>query len=146
VKTPVAGSVADETPAAVAGEGDVGPEGGQRGGGGMAGKRRWNYYATRVMSKSERRELRGAEEVDGLASEIALLRARLKRAMKGEPGNTRAMKRAIKEMKVVREGLETLMRAVAVQQRLAPKGREELAERFVATLNGLGAQLLPPDR
>lgn len=112
----------------------------------MERKRRWNYYATRVMSKAERQELRGAEEVEGLASEIALLRTMMKRAMVGESRNRRATRRAIKEMKVVSEGVTTLMRAVAVQQRLSPMSKTDLAERMAAVLNSFGDQILPADR
>jgi len=46
----------------------------------------------------------------------------------------------------VTEGLTTLMRAVAVQQRLSRASKKDLAERMAAVLNSFGDQWLPGDR
>ncbi len=94
------------------------------------------------MSEAERLELSRAASVEGLADEIALLRAHLKRAVEASPRNAKARK----DLKVVTEGIETLLKAVSTQYRLSPRSSRDLAENMAAALNQLGDQLLPADR
>ena len=110
----------------------------------MAAKRRGkrNYYGTLAVSRAERLELRRAGSVEGLADEIALLRAQLKRAVEASPRNSKARK----DLKVVTQGIETLLKAVSTQYRLSPRSSRDLAENMAAALNQLGDQLLPADR
>ena len=105
-------------------------------------RRKRNYYGSLALSKAERLELGRAGSVEGLADEIALLRAQLKRAVGASP---RAVK-ARKDLKVVTEGVETLLRAVSTQYRLSPRSKEDLAENLAAVLNQFGDQILPADR
>lgn len=105
-------------------------------------RRRRNYYGTVALSKAERLELSRAGSVEGLADEIALLRAQLKKAVEGSPRGAKARK----DLKVVTRGLETLLKAVSTEYRLSPRGREGLADNIARVLDSLGDQLLPADR
>ncbi len=105
-------------------------------------KRRRNYYGTLALSKAERLELSQAGSVEGLADEIALLRTQLKRAVEASPRNAKARK----DLKVVTQGIETLLKAVSTQYRLSPRSSRDLAGNLATVLNQLGDQLLPADR
>ncbi len=105
-------------------------------------RRRRNYYGSLALSKAERLDLSRAGSVEGLADEIALLRAQLKRAVEASPSGAKARK----DLKVVTGGLETLLRAVSTEYRLSPRGRGDLADNLARVLGSLGDQLLPADR
>lgn len=105
-------------------------------------RRRRNYYGSLAVSRAERLELSRAGSVDGLADEIALLRTQLKKAVQGSPQRSKARK----DLKVVSQGLETLLKAVSAEYRLSPRGRGDLADNVARVLNSLGDQLLPADR
>lgn len=104
--------------------------------------RRRNYYGSLALSKAERLELNRAGSVEGLADEIALLRTQLKRAVEASPRNAKARK----DLKVVTQGMETLLKAVSTEYRLSPRGRGDLADNIGRVLDSLGDQLLPADR
>ena len=104
-------------------------------------RRRRNYYGSLALSKAERLELGRAGSVEGLADEIALLRAQLKRAVGASPRTVKARK----DLKVVTEGVETLLRAVSTQYRLSPRASGDLSDSFAAVLKGFGEQLMQPD-
>ncbi len=112
--------------------------------GAVAVKRRKprNYYGSLALSKAERLELRRAGSVDGLADEIALLRAQLKKAVGAAPRSSKPRK----DLRVVSQGVETLLKAVSTQYRLSPRGRGDLAENIARVLDQVGTQLLPGDR
>ncbi len=93
-----------------------------------------NFYH-QALDRAERLDLERAQEVEGLDDEIALMRVRLKRAMKEHP----------QDVQLLMKGLEILVRAVGARYRLSPKSRKDLAENLAATLNSLGDQLLPPE-
>jgi hypothetical protein len=105
-------------------------------------RRKRNYYGSLALSRTERLELTRAGSVEGLADEIALLRAQLKRAVEASPRTVKARK----DLKVVTEGVETLLRAVSTQYRLSPRARAGLADNLAAVLNSFGDQILPADR
>ncbi len=92
-----------------------------------------NFYR-QALDRAERLDLERAQEIEGLDDEIALMRVRLKRAMKEHP----------QDAQLLMKGLEILVRAVGARYRLSPKSRKDLAENLAATLNSLGDQLLPP--
>ena len=94
-----------------------------------------NFYATEGMTEAERIELAEAHGVEGLEHEIALLRVRLKAAINDRP----------EDLKLLTHGVQTLVRAVAVQYRLSPKARKDLADNLAAVLNSFGDQILPAD-
>ncbi|MEX0799850.1 MAG: hypothetical protein WD379_01370 [Dehalococcoidia bacterium] len=91
-----------------------------------------NFYR-RSVDEAERLDLDRAGEIEGLDDEIALLRVRLKRAVKEQP----------QDMQLLTRGMEILVRAVATRYRLSPKSKRDLAENMTALLNSLGDQLLP---
>ncbi len=93
-----------------------------------------NFYH-QALDRAERLDLERAQEIEGLDDEIALMRVRLKRAMKEHP----------QDVQLLMKGLEILARAVGARYRLSPKSRKDLAENLAATLNSLGDQLLPPE-
>ncbi len=105
-------------------------------------RRRRNYYGTLALSKAERLELSRAGSVEGLADEIALLRTQLKKAVGASPRSVKARK----DLRVVTQGVETLLKAVSTQYRLSPRSSHDLAENMAAALNQIGDQLLPADR
>ena len=105
-------------------------------------RRRRNYYGSLALNKAERLELSRAGGVEGLGDEIALLRAHLKRSVEASPRG----KKARKDLRVVSQGVETLLKAVSTQYRLSPRGREGLADNIARVLDSLGDQLLPGDR
>lgn len=109
---------------------------------GRRARRRRNYYGTVALSEAERLELSRAGSVEGLADEIALLRAQLKRAVEASPQSVKARK----DLRVVSQGIETLLKAVSTQYRLSPRSSRDLAANMTAVLNQLGDQLLPADR
>lgn len=106
-------------------------------------RKRRNYYGTLALSKAERLELRRAGSVEGLADEIALLRTQLKKSVDAGP---KGAVRARKDLKVVSQGLETLLKAVSTEYRLSPRGKGDLADNIARVLDHLGDQLLPADR
>ncbi len=94
-----------------------------------------NFYR-QGLNEAEQLELGDAQEVEGLADEIAMLRVKLKTALAEHPG----------DLKLMTAGVGMLVKAVAAQYRLSPKAKKELAESITAVLNSLGDQLLPADR
>ena len=93
-----------------------------------------NFYHGAV-DRAERRDLERAREIEGLDDEIALMRVRLKRAVKERP----------EDVQLLVKGLGVLVRAVGARYRLSPKSRKDLADNLAAALNSLGDQLLPPE-
>jgi hypothetical protein len=93
-------------------------------------------FYTGCVSEGERELLEEARGVEGLEEEIAILRVRLFKAVQDHPDDLRLMT----------HGIGMLVRAVAAQYRLSPRARRDLADSMAAVLNGLGDQILPPDR
>jgi hypothetical protein len=93
-----------------------------------------NFYS-HALDQTERKDLKKAQEIEGLDDEIAMMRVRLKRAIGERP----------KDVQLLMKGLNILVRAVGARYRLSPKSRKDLAENLAATLNSLGDQLLPPE-
>jgi len=81
------------------------------------------------LSKAERGDLERAAEVENLDEEIAVLRVRLKTALKERPEDYALLVRGI--------GMLTL--AVATQYRLSPRASKDLAD-------SLGDLVAPADR
>lgn len=101
-----------------------------------------NYYASRRMSKAEREELRKAGEQTGLDHEIALLRVRLKEALDAPPGD----KQARRDVNMLGNNLDVLAKAIAVQHKVSPAKKGDLAESLAGTLQLLGDFILPAER
>jgi len=95
-----------------------------------------NFYDDDCLTETERIQLKKAAKVESLADEIALLRVRLKSALKERPENLRLVER----------GIALLVRAVSAQYRLSPKATKDLADSLAAVFNSLGDHILPPDQ
>jgi hypothetical protein len=87
------------------------------------------------LTEAEREELPAAAEIEGLADEIAVLRVRLKTAVRQHP----------EDFALMVQGVGMLVRAVTAQYRLSPRARKDLADNLAAVLNSMGDQILPAD-
>jgi hypothetical protein len=87
-----------------------------------------------ALSESEQLELAEAYAMEGLEGEIATLRVRLKTALREHP----------EDYALMLAGMGMLVKAVGTQYRVSPKARTDLADNFVAVLNSIGDQLMPP--
>lgn len=94
-----------------------------------------NFY-TDSLSEAEKVALADAAEVENLGDEIAVLRVRLKTALKERPEDYALLVR----------GIGLLVRAVSAQYRLSPRASKDLADRFASVLNSVGDQLFPEGR
>ena len=88
------------------------------------------------LTEAERLELDAAAGVRGLDEEIAVLRVKLKSALREHP----------EDLRLASTGVAMLVRAVAAQYRLSPRAQRDLAARIAAVVNSLGDQLLPADQ
>ena len=89
-----------------------------------------------AVSEAEKPALASALHMEGLEEEIAVLRVKLRSAIKEHP----------EDLPLLTQGVGMLVRAVAAQYRLSPKARKDLGDRIALVLNSLGDQLLPADR
>jgi len=86
-----------------------------------------------ALSRAERVRLPGARRLEDLEEEIALLRVRLLRALEEHPEN----------FPLLLKGMSLLVRLVATQHRISPKGQQRLGEQLAQVINSLGEQLFP---
>ena len=91
-----------------------------------------NFYED-ALSEAEKEELPLAEHVEGLDQEIAVLRVRLKAAMRERP----------QDLPLIARGLEMLVKAVAARYRLSPKARRDLADNLSAVIDSLDTLFSP---
>lgn len=89
-----------------------------------------------ALTEAELLDLADALQMEGVDEEIAVLRVRLKTAVHEHP----------EDLKLLLQGVNMLVRAVATQYRLSPKARKDLADKLGDLLNSLGDQLLPAGR
>jgi hypothetical protein len=94
-----------------------------------------NFYDDDCLTEAERVQLKKAAKVENLGDEVALLRVRLKKALKDK-----------EDYEVVVRGMDRLVKAVSAQYRLTPASKENLAESLAAVLNSFGDHILRPDR
>jgi hypothetical protein len=87
---------------------------------------------------SEKRLLKSAQKMEGLAAEIAVIRVELLKLMKDRPPDF--------DFRLLTHGIDTLIKAVSTQYRLSPKATKNLAEHMTNLLNSLGDQFLPAGR
>ncbi len=91
-----------------------------------------NFYQE-ALTEAEQLELSQAQDVEGLDQEIAVLRVRLKAALREHP----------QDLPLIAKGLDMLVKAVAARYRLSPKARRDLADNLGAVINSLGSLLHP---
>ncbi|MBI1886338.1 MAG: hypothetical protein HYS09_08540 [Chloroflexi bacterium] len=93
-----------------------------------------NFYQG-ALSEAEQLELAQAQHVEGLDEEIAVLRVRLKAALRQRP----------EDLALIAKGLDMLVKAVAARYRLSPKARRDLADNIGAVIDNLSVLLHPGD-
>ncbi len=86
-----------------------------------------NFYED-ALTEAEQEELSLAQEIEGLDQEIAMLRVRMKAALRQHP----------EDLPLIAKGLDMLVKAVAARYRLSPKARRDLADNLGAVLDNLG--------
>lgn len=91
-----------------------------------------NFYGA-VVDRAERAELDEAAGIEGLDDEVALLRVRLRRALRDRP----------EDYGLMIKGIALLVRAVSARYRLSPAARRDLADSLADTLDRLGRALFP---
>ncbi|MGH2628258.1 MAG: hypothetical protein ACRDHY_16590 [Anaerolineales bacterium] len=94
-----------------------------------------NFYAD-SLTKAEQLALAEAAEVENLEDEIAVLRVRLKTALREHPEDYALLVR----------GMGLLTKAVATQYRLSPRASKDLSDNLAAVLNRFGDLIVPADR
>lgn len=104
---------------------------------GRRGRRRPNprLFYEQALTEAECFDLETARQVEGLDEEIALLRLRLRRALKEHP----------EDMQLMTKGIELLVKAVAARYRLSPKARRDLADNLAAVVEKVGGLLYPEE-
>ena len=83
------------------------------------------------LSEAEKWEL--AHKMEGLDTEIALLRVRLKEALQKQP----------EDAQLIAKGVDLLVKAVAAKYRLSRKAQRDLSESLAGVVQGLGTLLYP---
>lgn len=86
-----------------------------------------NFYED-ALTQAEQEELSLARQIEGLDQEIAVLRVRMKAALREHP----------EDLPLIAKGLDMLVKAVAARYRLSPKARRDLADNLGAVLDNLG--------
>ncbi len=102
--------------------------------GGSKGARREMFYRD-ALSEGEQVDLEKAAEVENLDEEIAVLRVRLKTALRERP----------KDYALLVRGIGMLTRAVATQYRLTPRASQVLADSLGDLLTRFGDLVAPAD-
>ena len=93
-----------------------------------------DFYGS-ALDAAERIELEEAAEVEGLDTEIAVLRMRLRKVLSKRPENLPLMLR----------GIELLVKAVSARYRLSKEAEEDLAGSIAGVVRGVGGLLLPEE-
>ena len=91
-----------------------------------------DFYAS-ALGRAERIELKEAAKVKGLDQEIALLRTKLRRAIKKEPKN----------LEIMLQGFEQLVKIVSARYRLPKRAEEELDQSVKRLLEEFGGEMMP---
>jgi hypothetical protein len=89
-----------------------------------------DFYRT-ALSEAERWEL--AHKMEGLDTEIALLRVRLKQALEKQP----------EDGQLIAKGVDLLVKAVAAKYRLSRKAQRDLSQSLAGVVESLGTLLYP---
>jgi hypothetical protein len=90
-------------------------------------------FYEKALSEAERLDLPEARQMEGLDEEIAVMRVRLKQALRERP----------EDMQLISRGLNLLVKAVAAKYRLSPKARKDLLDSIAGVVEGIGTVLYP---
>ena len=96
-----------------------------------------NFYNV-AYERSEKRLLKTARKMEGLAAEIAVLRVELLKLMTDRKEGGEGF-----DFRLLTHGIDMLVKAVAAQYRMSPRASKHLAEHMTNLLNSLGDQFLP---
>lgn len=97
------------------------------------GRRLARSFYGQALTAAEAQDLPSAQEMSGLDEEIAVLRLKLRSALKEQPEN----------VKLMLKGVELLVRAVSAKYRLSTKDKEDLSESVRGVLRDIGGPLYP---
>ncbi len=86
-----------------------------------------------ALDEAERGLLQDARKIDGLDEEIAVLRVKLRSAVKKRPENLPLMLR----------GIGLLVKAVSARYRLSKQAEDDLADSLAGVIRGVGGILMP---
>lgn len=86
-----------------------------------------------AMDEAERNLLPDARKIEGLDEEIAVLRVKLRSAVKQRPENLPLMLR----------GIDLLVKAVSARYRLSKQSEAALADSLAGVIRGVGGELMP---
>lgn len=89
-----------------------------------------SFYA-RALDAADRAALQEARAVEGVAEEVALLRLRLRDAVRDHP----------EDFRLLQAGARLLIQAVLAHHRLSPKQADNLGEAIAAVLEEFGQVL-----
>jgi hypothetical protein len=92
-----------------------------------------NFYSG-ALTEVEKAALEAAAEMEGLADEAAVLRVKLRSLLAEEKVDPR----------LLRYGIDALVKVVATQYRLSPKSKRQMAEAVAAAVENLGELMRPP--
>ncbi len=91
-----------------------------------------DFYGS-ALDKAERIALQHAENIEGIDSEIAVLRVKLRTALDKNKENLPLMLR----------GIDLLVKAVSARYRLSKKAGEDLSDSLAGVVQGVGGLLMP---
>ena len=91
-----------------------------------------DFYES-ALDEAERDLLQDARKIDGLDEEIAVLRVKLRSAVKEHPENLPLMLR----------GIGLLVKAVSARYRLSKQAEDDLADSLAGVIRGVGGILMP---
>lgn len=90
-----------------------------------------------VRSEAEKTKLRHARKMDGLAEEITMLRLRLQLLARNLVGQEE-----FPRLELLLKGLSVLHRLVAVQYKLSPSARDNLADNLAKVVDEIRSSLM----
>lgn len=94
-----------------------------------------NFYGA-SLTHAEGEALEAARKVEGLGQEAAVLRVKLQSVL---------AKKEV-DLRLLKYGMDALVKVVAAEYRLSPKSKRDLAEQMAGTLGTLADLILPPER
>ena len=86
-----------------------------------------------ALNEAEAALFQDAKKLDGLDDEIAVLRVKLRSAVKAHPDNLPLMLR----------GIGLLVKAVSARYRLSKQAEDDLADSLAGVIRGVGGILMP---
>lgn len=91
-----------------------------------------DFYGS-VLDEAEQLALGEARKIDGLDEEIAVLRVKLRSAVKAHP----------EDLPLMLRGIGLLVKAVSARYRLSKQAEDDLADSLAGVIRGVGGILMP---